>query len=270
MSVVLEVSPQLPVVRHGLIETSCAVQYEMPSRPTPCPLCNHKQWWELPPDRYVRRKPPPPPSPRHGALSTDPIEPPARPGPPPGWGLVICRQCNGVLVLVLRPMPGIPHVPCLVEIESAMLNFATVQFRLEDDARNGAHRWRCADVIRQQDRNTLDLSVKLHPSDPEALSALLVGVGLVEVRIDDHPETSEPRWRRAIVGSIVNPRQINATAHLLAHDPEGQGFKRYDGTTAGIDVGQWRHLAMPLQVCQPRDRATRGTSPGQWQPINNT
>jgi hypothetical protein len=166
-------------------------------------------------------------------------------------------------------MPGIAHVPCLVEIESAMLNFATVQIRM-DDAHNGAHRWRCADVIRQHDRATLDLSVKLHPSDPEAHHALLEGVGMVEVRIDDHPETGE-RWRRAIVSGVINTRQINATVHYLAGDPEArQGFKRYDGAKNGIDIGQWRHLAMPLQVCQLADRACRGTDPGQWQPINNT
>lgn len=253
--------------------------YTPPMAPMRCPYCAALQWWELPIDRRLRRKP-------HHTItdapgSLDPTDLPAasmmadqrvNPSalPPPGWGFVECRGCTGRLVLVLCGWPGHPPPPHLHEISTAMFNFGIVQYRMSDDAQSGEQRWRTAIVVNQHDRDRLDLSVFLTPRDPEYHSAMLAGLSSVEARVKDDPDTGAERWRTAIISGRHGGRLLDLTVHSSSEDRDLKAWGRLQGAARGEAVGQWRYPAVSFTPSQSATKVTRGGNITQWRPINNT
>ena len=268
----------LPVHRPAeLVVSSAAMQYRMPARPLACPCCGYRQVWEMPVSRYLSTPPP-----ATGPSTADPTELPERPdeppppalwSPPPGWGLVFCRLCGALCVLVLRKMPdiGLLSPPALLELSTVRLSYSVVQYRLPDHPSSGEERWRLALVAAQHDRRTLDLAVRLVPSDPEYHEQLLSTLRLVELRLDD--VDGAERWRPALVaGRPGEGGALNLTVTLDPTDPEGarRGFDRRVEAIRGDQPGQWRYPNPAVVVERPVLRAGHGQRHGQWLPINNT
>lgn len=234
----------------GLRVGARLLSYDMPGHPIPCVLCGKPQVWWLPVDRFRRI--------RHGPDTE----------PPPGWGYCVCGYCGGLLALVLRPLPGLPNPPHLMELHAMMLRHSAVQYRLADDTNSREPRWRSAVVTKQRPGGALDLQVTLHSTDPEHRELMLHAARAVQYRLPDMGGAE--RWRTALVADVPHADgALDLTVHYSAADQQttGRAFERMIGVKQGDQVGQWRHSALSFTVSLRVENAARGTGIGQWLPV---
>ena len=265
-----------PSTLDGLRYNRTSWWYEMPSGPLPCPLCGKPQHWTLPVDRYLRVRPrrpavrpldDPQDVPDPASLVDDRQRAAAR--PPPGWGYLVCGYCSGQLVLVLRPLPGLPSPPVILELSAVMLNYSAVQYRLTDDPNTRRPRWRTALVTTQHDGVSVDLSVLLHPTDPEHRELIAASSRHVEYRLDDGPDGAQ-RWRLAMVADRLEDGRLDLTVHYSAEDQTtvGRAFDRRQASP-GDGVGCWRPSATTFQTTLTVSRSRRGDAVGCWLPVSS-
>jgi hypothetical protein len=236
----------------GLHFSNTLMWWDMPGHPMACPLCGKPQVWWLNVERFrVRRTAP----------DTE---------PPPGWGYVSCGYCAGLLVLVLRPWPGLPNPPYLQELQAMMLRHSSVQYRLEDDVNSREPRWRSAMVTKQRPGGALDLQVTLHSTDPEHRDLMLKAARTVQFRLADLDGVE--RWRTALVADVPHPDgSLDLTVHYSQADQllSGRAFERIAGVIEGDGVGQWRHSSLSFTVSMRVERSRRGTDIGCWLPVDS-
>ena len=239
--------------------------YDTPKGLIACPLCGKPQRWEIDVRRYLRVRP----RPAGSGDASPPSDKPQEIDPPPGWGYVECGYCLGDLVLYLLPIAGLPSPPGLVEIQTIMLNYSAVQYRLSDDTNTRKPRWRTALVTSQHDGTHLDLSVLLHPSDPEHRQLINAGAQHVQYRIADGPDGS-PRWRMAMIADRLQDGALDLTVHYSKQDQAitGRAFDRRR-SVEGTDIGCWRHSVVNVQTTLTIRRSSRGSAVGGWLPTSS-
>ena len=247
--------------------------YDAPTGLLPCPLCGKPQRWHIPIDRRLRVRPNPSPQPTAPEDAPTPTAlqiaaSSASADPPPGFTYVECGYCLSDLVLYLRPLAGLPAPPALVEINTIMLNYSAVQYRLADDINTKKPRWRTALVTTQHDGTKLDLSVLLHPSDPEHRQLVDANAQHCEYRISDSP-SGEPRWRLAMIADRLDDG-LDLTVHYSKVDQAvtGRAFDR-KRAVEGDEVGCWRHSQVNVQTTLSIRRADRGATVGCWLPTSS-
>ena len=263
-----------PATVPGLRYNRTTWWYEAPKGPLPCPLCGKPQTWHVPVDRRLRVRPRPAgqpagPEDAPNATALQVAAAGASTDPPPGWAYVECGYCLSDLVIYLRPFAGLPAPPALVEINTIMLNYSAVQYRLSDDPHTRKPRWRTATVTTQHDGTTLDLSVFLHPTDAEHRQVIDAHAQHVEYRISDAPDGSA-RWRLAMIADRLADGALDLTVHYSKSDQAitGRAFDRRKATE-GEAIGCWRHSDLSLQTNLAIRRAARGANVGCWLPTSS-